>query len=42
MHLKTSFDYHMKLHYSQTKKLNIARPQVFDYHMKLHYSQTLY
>ena len=34
------FDYHMKLHYSQTASLTLLSDKVFDYHMKLHYSQT--
>ena len=34
------FDYHMKLHYSQTLKLDWTYEELFDYHMKLHYSQT--
>ncbi len=35
------FDYHMKLHYSQTRRLLTLCWLLFDYHMKLHYSQTL-
>ena len=35
-----SFDYHMKLHYSQTLIKATANEIKFDYHMKLHYSQT--
>ena len=36
-----SFDYHMKLHYSQTLIKATANEIKFDYHMKLHYSQTV-
>ena len=35
-----AFDYHMKLHYSQTYRRRQYRYRRFDYHMKLHYSQT--
>ncbi len=35
------FDYHMKLHYSQTIFYRILLFFEFDYHMKLHYSQTI-
>ena len=35
-----TFDYHMKLHYSQTKHVTRNITAWFDYHMKLHYSQT--
>ena len=34
------FDYHMKLHYSQTIIRSGITADLFDYHMKLHYSQT--
>ena len=34
------FDYHMKLHYSQTYLKMVCVVVLFDYHMKLHYSQT--
>ena len=34
------FDYHMKLHYSQTTHDVTTDMAEFDYHMKLHYSQT--
>ncbi len=34
------FDYHMKLHYSQTTTITGSINVTFDYHMKLHYSQT--
>ena len=34
------FDYHMKLHYSQTTHKPCGLFCGFDYHMKLHYSQT--
>ena len=34
------FDYHMKLHYSQTQVQILYNIYQFDYHMKLHYSQT--
>ena len=34
------FDYHMNLHYSQTKYQTVAVNYKFDYHMNLHYSQT--
>ncbi len=34
------FDYHMKLHYSQTEYYTAGVKREFDYHMKLHYSQT--
>ena len=34
------FDYHMKLHYSQTQIPFGSFVCQFDYHMKLHYSQT--
>ena len=34
------FDYHMKLHYSQTLIRFQKISRQFDYHMKLHYSQT--
>ena len=34
------FDYHMKLHYSQTTTSRQLETKMFDYHMKLHYSQT--
>ena len=37
----SGFDYHMKLHYSQTRCSGIGLSIRFDYHMKLHYSQTL-
>ena len=33
-------DYHMKLHYSQTRLVTLVVRGEFDYHMKLHYSQT--
>ena len=36
------FDYHMKLHYSQTHCLTQLLRLSFDYHMKLHYSQTVF
>ena len=36
------FDYHMKLHYSQTDGLYCIDKKVFDYHIKLHYSQTFF
>ena len=36
------FDYHMKLHYSQTDGVQINALHGFDYHMKLHYSQTCF
>ena len=34
------FDYHMNLHYSQTKGNVKHIKDKFDYHMNLHYSQT--
>ena len=34
-------DYHMKLHYSQTRLVTLVVRGEFDYHMKLHYSQTM-
>ena len=37
---KAMFDYHMKLHYSQTQTKTEEDSVMFDYHMKLHYSQT--
>ena len=36
------FDYHIKLHYSQTVGALINVTLEFDYHIKLHYSQTHY
>ena len=41
--MPNTFDYHMKLHYSQTPCLvahRLTSLRWFDYHMKLHYSQT--
>ena len=38
--LALSFDYHMNLHYSQTKPQDDVPFEEFDYHMNLHYSQT--
>ena len=35
------FDYHLKLHYSQTCLNQIINRSRFDYHLKLHYSQTV-
>ena len=34
------FDYHLKLHYSQTRNDGTSDTGSFDYHLKLHYSQT--
>ena len=34
------FDYHLKLHYSQTTNIAPQMGRRFDYHLKLHYSQT--
>ncbi len=34
------FDYHMKLHHSQTLIYMTSSNFLFDYHMKLHHSQT--
>ena len=36
----TLFDYHLKLHYSQTVNFTQIKQVKFDYHLKLHYSQT--
>ena len=35
------FDYHLKLHYSQTGFRVYIILRLFDYHLKLHYSQTV-
>ena len=34
------FDYHQKLHHSQTKESLYIKSSWFDYHQKLHHSQT--
>ena len=41
MYSSTLFDYHLKLHYSQTPHPRTHTPPEFDYHLKLHYSQTV-
>ena len=38
--LVTKFEYHLNLHYSQTRLLKKVRLLLFEYHLNLHYSQT--
>ena len=38
--MTTEFEYHLKLHYSQTINHIVAQIGMFEYHLKLHYSQT--
>ena len=40
LYLIGMFDYHLKLHYSQTSAPPDQQHTAFDYHLKLHYSQT--
>ena len=37
---KLKLNYHMKLHYSQTRMTDAECKHELNYHMKLHYSQT--
>ena len=34
------FEYHLNLHYSQTKAITVVLNLPFEYHLNLHYSQT--
>ena len=34
------FEYHLNLHYSQTKSVKFINAIKFEYHLNLHYSQT--
>ena len=34
------FDYHLKLHHTQTGRYSSAKAAKFDYHLKLHHTQT--
>ena len=34
------FDYHLKLHHTQTNSEDVPKEKKFDYHLKLHHTQT--
>ena len=38
--IKAMFDYHLKLHHTQTNDLKNNNKKGFDYHLKLHHTQT--
>ena len=39
--MEHELNYHMKLHYSQTRVWGLVKGTRLNYHMKLHYSQTV-